>query len=451
MSAENAEQSALQQIDSRPLTGHQKSLIGLAIVGNISEFFDMFLIGFVVSLLTKPWNLTGTETGVVLACSGLGTVVGAIMWGRLADKIGRRRTFFRCVLLFVVFTIVSAFTPDRGWIMLAVLRVGVGIGVGGLNITSIPYVQEFVPARQRGLLSGLASVFIPFGLFLGSLAQKAFHENWRLLIALGALPVFLLIWIRAVPESPRFLQTKGRTAQARASLAWALEIPVEQLGSLPELAERTSASYSTLFRKHLKALVIVTLGSFCFILGSFTVQSWGQTLLQTGYAKSASTVGTLFMFVSLVDLLGRLGSAWLADLIGRRRTMFLYGLLGAAGSLVVAFSAHLQASWVIFFIGILMTMGFGDGAFGILNAFGGEQFPNDVRSTGLGLGYGIGSSAKIFGPALMGAMIGGDAVQQNVTLDAVFPAFVLFAVLLLLGGIIYLFAKETKGVALEEI
>ena len=131
--------------------------------------------------------------------------------------------------------------------------------------------------------------------------------------------------------------------------------------------------------------------------------------------------------------------------------MFLYGLLGAAGSLVVAFSAHLQASWVIFFIGILMTMGFGDGAFGILNAFGGEQFPNDVRSTGLGLGYGIGSSAKIFGPALMGAMIGGDAVQQNVTLDAVFPAFVLFAVLLLLGGIIYLFAKETKGVALEEI
>ncbi|RLP06981.1 MFS transporter [Propionibacterium australiense] len=451
MSTVNAEQTALQQIDSRPLTGHQKSLIGLAIVGNISEFFDMFLIGFVVSLLTKPWNLTGTETGIILACSGLGTVAGAIMWGRLADKIGRRRTFFWCVLLFVTFTVISVFTPDRGWAMLAVLRVGVGIGVGGLNITSIPYVQEFVPAKQRGLLSGLASVFIPLGLFLGSLAQKAFHENWRLLIGLGALPVFLLFWIRAVPESPRFLQTKGRLDEARASLAWALEIPAEELGSLPEVKQEASASYATLLRKHLKPLIIVMLGSFCFILGSFTVQSWGQTLLQTGYAKSASTVGTLFMFVSLADLLGRLGSAWLADRIGRRWTMFLFGVIGAAGSLIVAFAAHMQASWVIFFIGILVTMGFGDGAFGILNAFGGEQFPNDVRSTGLGLGYGIGSSAKVFGPALMGAMIGGNAVQQNVTLDAVFPAFVLFAVLLLLGGIIYLFAKETKGVALEEI
>ena len=308
-----------------------------------------------------------------------------------------------------------------------------------------------MPAKQRGLLSGLASVFIPLGLFLGSLAQKVFHENWRLLIALGALPVFLLIWIRAVPESPRFLQTKGRLGEARASLAWALEIPVEQLGALPELTREPSASYATLLRRHPKALVIVTLGSFCFILGSFTVQSWGQTLLQTGYAKSAGTVGTLFMLVSLADLLGRLGSAWLADRIGRRWTMLLYGLLGAAGSLVVAFAAHLQANWVIFFIGVLVTMGFGDGAFGILNAFGGEQFPNDVRSTGLGLGYGIGSSAKIFGPALMGAMIGGDAVQQNVTLDAVFPAFVLFAALLVLGGVIYLFAKETRGVALEEI
>ena len=60
--------SALEQIDSRPLTGHQRSIIALAIVANISEFFDMFLIGFAVSLLTKPWKLTGTETGVILAC-----------------------------------------------------------------------------------------------------------------------------------------------------------------------------------------------------------------------------------------------------------------------------------------------------------------------------------------------------------------------------------------------
>lgn len=156
--------TALEQIDSRPLTGNQKSLISLAVVGNISEFFDMFLIGFAVNVLLKDpsWHLRGDEAGIILAMSGLGTVIGAIAWGRLADSMGRKRAFFWCTLLFTVFTIASVFTPNDGWILLAILRVLIGIGVGGLNIVSIPYVQEFVPAKQRGLLAGLTAVFIPW-------------------------------------------------------------------------------------------------------------------------------------------------------------------------------------------------------------------------------------------------------------------------------------------------
>ncbi|MDR0627194.1 MAG: MFS transporter, partial [Bifidobacteriaceae bacterium] len=276
--------TASEQIDSRPLTGHQRSLLGLVIVGNVSEFFDMFLIGFVVSLLTKPWQLTGLEAGVILACSGLGTVAGAIMWGRLADKLGRHRAFRWCVIMFVAFTLVSIATPDRGWWMLAILRVGVGVGVGGLNITSIPYVQEFMPAKQRGLLAGLASVFIPAGLLLGAQAQQWLGEplGWRGLIALGGLPVFLLVWLKKVPESPRSLLARGKEEEARKAFAWAMEINPSEVGALPKLARAQTASYRVLFTKHRRALTIITLGSFCFILGSFTVQSWGQTLLKDG-------------------------------------------------------------------------------------------------------------------------------------------------------------------------
>ena len=111
-----------------------------------------------------------------------------------------------------------------------------------------------------GLLSGLASVFIPLGLFLGSVAQTIVGSNWRLLIALGALPIFLLLWLRKVPESPRFLQSHGRTAEARDALAWALEFPVEQLGALPEIKSVQSASYSIVFSKYLRSLVIITIG-----------------------------------------------------------------------------------------------------------------------------------------------------------------------------------------------
>ncbi len=451
MSQNSAGMTALQQIDSRPLTGHQKNIISLVIVGNIAEFFDMFLIGFVVAILTKPWHLTGLEAGVILACSGLGTVAGSILWGWLADRIGRRRSFGACVLLFSLGTVVSVFTPEGGWLMLAILRIVVGIGVGGLNITSIPYVQEFVPAKQRGLLSGLASVFIPVGLFLGSLAQQAFHDNWRALIGLGAIPIFLLIWLRVVPESPRFLQTHGREQEARRALAWAMELPEGEVGALPPIEQAEKTSMGTLFRHYRKPLIIVTLGSFCFILGSFTVQSWGQTLLGEGYGLDHEAVARLFMIVSLVDLLGRLSSAWAADHLGRRWTMFIWGTVGAIGSLVVAFAAHTQAPWIVFFVGILIIMGFGDGAFGILNAFGSEQFPNEARSTGLGLGYGLGATAKVIGPALMGVMIGGNMVKQDVTLEAAYPAFLLFGALLFAGGITYLFAQETKGKSLDSI
>ena len=445
--------SALEQIDSRPLTGHQRSIIGLAIVANVSEFFDMFLIGFAVVQLQKEWSLGGFETGVILACSGLGTVLGSVLWGRAADQMGRRRTFFWCVLLFTIFTLASVFTPTGWWMMLALLRVLVGVGVGGLNIVSIPYVQEFVPTRQRGLLAGLGSVFIPLGLFLGSLGQRAMHDNWRGLLALGAIPILLLAWIRIVPESPRFLLSQGREREARESIAWALELSPDAVGALPPVETEQRIAYSELFRRHLRPLLIVSIGSFCFILGSFTVQSWGQTLLEVGFDDiNADTVGTLFMGVSLVDLLGRLASAWLADRIGRRWTMFSFGLIGAAGAVVVAFSAHWEASWIIFFTGICITMAFGDGAFGILNAFGGEQFPNDARGTGLGLGYGIGAIAKIIGPLLMGAMIGSDNLKELAhPLAAVFPAFMFFAAMLVLGGFVYLLARETKGEVLEDI
>lgn len=444
--------TALQQIDSRPLTRNQKSLISLAVVGNISEFFDMFLIGFAVNALLKDpnWHLRGDEAGIILAMSGLGTVIGAIAWGRLADKMGRKMAFFWCVLLFSVFTLACIFTPNDGWVILAALRILVGIGVGGLNIVSVPYVQEFVPAKQRGLLSGLTAVFIPLGLFLGSVASRFTGSNWRLLIALGAIPIFLLIWLHFVPESPRYLQSKGRTEEARKSLAWALEMPVEQVGALPEITKTTSASYQLIFSKYLKSLFIVSLGSFSFIFGASVIQSWGQSILGSAYKFDTVTIANLFMLVSLGDLLGRLSSAWLGDRIGRKRVMLLYGVLGAVGLLISAGSTMLagasgNAGW-IFYIGILIAMTFGDGAFGVLNPFGAEQFPNEARSTGLGLGYGIGATAKIFGPALLGAMFG-----AKITADMIPPAFLFFAILLVIGGITYQFARETKGESLEAI
>ncbi|WEV46891.1 MFS transporter [Bifidobacterium sp. ESL0690] len=446
--ASSAPLKAYEQMDSRPLTGHQKSIISLVILGNVSEFFDMFLIGFVVSLLTTAWKLTGFEAGVILACSGLGTVIGSILWGRLADKFGRKHAFQWCVICFVTFTVLSVFLPDRAWALLAFLRIGVGVGVGGLNITSIPYVQEFVPSKNRGMLSGLASVFIPLGLLLGSVSQSIVGDNWRILIAIGALPVLLLIWLHYVPESPRFYQTKGQDDKAREALAWAMELPLDQVGELPDVEVEKKVGYKELFSKHMRPLVIITIGSFCFMMGSFAIQSWGQTLLKDAFHFTPQMVAYLFMGVSVADCIGRFGSAWLADVIGRRWTMFIFGIVGALGCFYAAF---FHSSGWAFYIAVLIIMTFADGAFGILNAFGGEQFPNDVRSTGLGLGYGLGAIAKVIGPALMGVLVGGSFVAQHIDISVITKAFSFFGICLVIGAITYLFAQETRGKDLESL
>lgn len=107
--------TAIQQLDSAPLTKNQKSLICMLTIGNILEFFDLFLVGFVITLLMQDqrWSLSTIQSGLILAGAGLGTVIGAIFWGWLADKYGRKKSFFSCILLLVIFTGLAALTPEN--------------------------------------------------------------------------------------------------------------------------------------------------------------------------------------------------------------------------------------------------------------------------------------------------------------------------------------------------
>src|SRR5713101_3678565 len=128
------------------LTGNQIKILTAAIIGDALEFFDYFLIGFVLAFLIGPWKLTFGQSAVVLMSSGIGAIMGAYIWGWLADRIGRRKVFIGTVLNFSIATGLLYFTPDNGWIYLSVMRFFVGLGVGGLYCVDLPLVQEFMPS-----------------------------------------------------------------------------------------------------------------------------------------------------------------------------------------------------------------------------------------------------------------------------------------------------------------
>jgi len=199
----HGEAAMFEILDRRTtLTGNQIKILVAAILGDALEFFDYFLIGFVLAFLIGPWKLTFGQSAMVLMSSGIGAIIGAYAWGWLADRIGRRKVFIGTVLNFSIATGLLYFTPDNGWVFLSVMRFFVGLGVGGLYCVDLPLVQEFMPSSKRGWVGGLVTCVIPLGVGLGAvLGSLVGSGEWRLLFAAGVLPALLVLLVRVwVPE-----------------------------------------------------------------------------------------------------------------------------------------------------------------------------------------------------------------------------------------------------------
>ena len=146
-----------------------------------SNFFDFFLIAFVLAFIMGPWKLTFGQSAIVLLSSGLGAIVGAYAWGWVADEIGRRKVFIGTVHNFSIATGMLYFTPENSWAYLSIMRFLVGLGVGGLYCVDLPLVQEFIPASKRGWVGGLITAVIPIGIGLGAVlgAYASPSIGWR--------------------------------------------------------------------------------------------------------------------------------------------------------------------------------------------------------------------------------------------------------------------------------
>jgi MFS family permease len=196
------------------LTTNQWKIISAAILGDMLDFFDYGLIAFALAFIVGHWKLTYGQSAVILLAAGIGAVPGALVWGWLADRIGRRTVFIGTALNFSIFTGIMALTPDAGgWIFLSVCRLFVGAGVSGLFAVDLPLVQEFVPSSKRGWVGGIVTCCLPLGGTLAALlgAYLEPYVGWRGLFAIGLLPALLTLLIRAwVPESPRWLMRMGR-------------------------------------------------------------------------------------------------------------------------------------------------------------------------------------------------------------------------------------------------
>src|SRR5215475_4715933 len=444
----------------KKLTANQWKIIATANVGDMLDFFDFFLISYVLAFILKDWQLTFGQSAAILVSAGLGAVPGAFFWGWMGDRIGRRKVFILTALNVAIATGVMYFTPDQGgwiagWLFLAFFRFFVGFGNAGLIAVDIPLVQEFVPAYKRGWVSGLTTVLLPAGNILGALsgAFLAPHIGWRGLFLVGLVPALLVLMIRYwVPESPRFLMRMGRHEEARKSLAWALQCDPSEIELPATLGEVEKTSWRELFKypRSMAAACMIALSQ----TGGVGILMWITALFVMVLKITPAEASYLMIWVGILGIFGRLVASWMSDFLGRRWSGFLIGMGGAVAMALAGYWHDVYIGSVsVFFLFIMAQRFFGDASYAIIGPYIAEVWPNRLRASGMGFSYGIGNLGKIIGPLGLALIVGSsDYVSPKVVPSALFPALLFLAFWYAQSAVMFLLLGfETKGRSIEEI
>ena len=440
------------------LTINQWKIIATANLGDMLDFFDFFLIGYVLAFIVGPWHLTFGQSAIVLVSSGLGAVPGAFFWGWMGDRTGRRTVFMATAVNVALATGAMAFTPGpdgwiAGWVFLAFFRFFVGFGNAGLIAVDIPLVQEFVPTSKRGWIAGLTTTLLPAGNLLGALAGAYLSPiiGWRGLFLVGLLPTVLVLLIRVwVPESPRWLMRMGRRDEARESLAWALQVEPQKI-ELPAVeCEKTRWRELFNYPRSVAAVCLTGLSQ----TGGVGLLLWIITLFVLVLKITPAEASYLMIYVTAMGILGRIVCSYLSDAIGRRHSGML---IGFGGGLLMAAAGYFHDASIgtvsVFFLLVAAQRFCGDGSYAIIGPYLAEVWPARLRASGMGFGYGVGNLGKILGPLGLALIVGSsNYVNPQATVEAIFPAFLYLAFWYVLAACAFwLIAPETKGRSIEEI
>ena len=445
------------RIERMPFARFHRRLLLMGGLGYTFDAMDAAVLAFLLPVLRQGWHLTSVQTGVLGSGTFIGYFVGAMLAGMLGDLIGRRRVMMWALVIYCVASLASAAAHD--WPFFLATRIVAGLGTGAESAIVAPFLSEFVARRYRGAFTGSLAGFFSFGFvaaaLLGYFVIPLAPEAWRVVMVITALPIVMLLWWRrALPESPRWLEARGRHAEAEAIIAAAEAemladgIRLDPLppdaatdGAVPIAAERASvvANVKALWSRPLARITAMTWLMWLSITFSYyAFFTWIPGLLvQSGMTITRSFSYSLVMYLAQIP--GYFSGAWLNEKIGRQATIATYMVLGGVSALGLALTrsdAGIMAS------GVLLSF-FMNGTYAGVYAYTPEVFPTDVRATGSGLASSIGRLGAIAAPILVGYL---------------YPVFGFAGVfgatttVLLVGALaVVLMGVPTRGRSLEDI
>lgn len=444
-------QNIAARIDRLPLSREIWSILFLAGLSWLLESYDIGIIGTILPTITKQFHLDTFTVGWLATASTLGIVVAILPAGWLTDRIGRKRMLALGTAWYAFFSLLCAFIPNIPLLLL--LRFVAGFGMGA--IFPIPYAMaaEFTPGHKRGLMTGILDSFLSVGYFaaplLGFLANSWFtsDQSWRFLFLLGGLPLLyvpaLLKWM---PESPRWLQIRGRNSEAdgivhhlETSIEQRLQkpLPMPQSSALASSEESTSP-FAFLRRPYLKRTLMMWVAFACILFIFYAIQTYTPTvLIKQGYGLNDAFLYTSFIVIASIP--GKYAVAYALERWGRKKTLIVFTLIAAVSAIGFGFSHTVLLSLAF---GALMSF-FGIGIDPGIKIYGAEQYPTSIRALGIS---GFECVGRLFGgalaPFLMAFIIAGGGITGS---------YIFLAAVALVGVLAIAFlGHETRGKTLEQ-
>lgn len=397
---------------SKKAPSHTRLIIGIGIAW-LFDAMDVGMLSFVIAALHKEWQLSTVEMGWIGSVSSIGMAVGAILFGMMADRFGRKAILILTLLVFSIGSGISAFATGYG--IFLVLRFIIGAGLGGELPVASTLVSESVPVEKRGRSVVLLESFWAAGWLLAAIISYFAMPlwGWRVAIfATGLAGLYAFYFREGIHESRAFKKV------ARPGLIKTL---------------------TTLWRPpYVRSTLMLWIVWFMVVFSYYGMFLWLPSVMVLKGFSLINSFGYV-LIMTLAQLPGYFVAAWLIEKWGRKTVLSLF-LLGTAGS---ALGFGMATSLPMLLTAGMLLSFFNLGAWGALYAYSPEQYPTIVRSSGSGMAAGIGRIGGIVGPLLVGHLLG---ANWSVTgIFGIFTASILIAIV----AIIFL-GKETMGVKLAD-
>ena len=455
--APSASADPLQALDDSKITRFQIKTMFVSGMGFFTDAYDLFVIGIVVSLLKTQWSLTTTQVSWLNSATLLASAFGAVIFGRVADMLGRKRIYGYEVLILAAGAIASAFSP--GYVFLIICRIILGIGIGGDYPVSATIMSEYSGKQSRGRMVGLVFAMQGLGLIFGpfsprSLFASGMSDNyvWRLLLGFGAIPGLAVFYLRRqIHEMPRFAMAGGahEEAQAAISSATRTEVAVPTGESKAKTAQGAMDGFYKIIRnKRLLVWLIGTAGGwmlldFCYY--GNTISSPEILKLINPSATILDNTLTQLAIFAVFALPGYAVAILLLDKTGRKSIQVLgftmMALMFLLLGLIPGVTKDIVPFLVLYGVSYFFTE-FGPNTTTFI--YPAELFPTDVRTTGHGISAGAGKLG-----AFAGAFLFPDFLNSSVGLTG---AMIIAGVVAAIGLMLTIVTlPEPRGKSLEEL